>query len=94
METKYVRATVTGIGPIRDALTRESVPTGGTVVLLVREPGTQKPPPCPRHPRKGIHDPNKRCLCHGTLLQPLLEQGAIGDVEPYDPDAKPARGKA
>ena len=91
-EVRYVRAKVTGLDPVRDVLTRQSLPPGGTVVLLVREPGTQRPPACPRHPRKGFQNPRERCLCHGTIIEALLEQGAIGDVEPHDPDAKP-KGK-
>lgn len=92
MEIKYVRAKVTGLDPVRDVLTRESVPTGGVVTLLVREPGTKKPPRCPRHPGKGVNNVGQRCYCYGTILEPLLAQNAIGDVRPYDPDAKP-KGK-
>lgn len=88
----YVRAKVTGPAPIRDVLTRESVDEGGFVVLLVREPGPDLPR-CPRHPKKGVRNAEAACLCHGTLIDTLVEQGAIGDVKPYDP-AKPAAAKA
>jgi hypothetical protein len=91
-EPRYVRATVTGEVPIRDSLTRESVEPGGTVVLLVREPGTEKAPPCPRHPKKraGFSNPAEPCYCGGIVIEFLVEQGAIGDVQPHDPAAKAA----
>lgn len=92
-DVRYVRAKVTGLDPVRDVFTRESVEPGGTVTLLVRPLGTQKPPPCPRHPRKGANDPAQRCYCYGTILEALLEQKAIGDVVDFDPDAKPVKGK-
>lgn len=92
-DVRYVRAKVLGPDPIRDVFTRESVPVGEQVTLLVREPGTQRPPACPRHPRKGWPDAKQRCYCYGTLIEALLAQNAIGDVVDFDPDAKP-KGKA
>lgn len=92
---RYVRATVSGEAPIRDVLTRESVEPGGRVVLLVREVGATWPR-CPRHPKSGrqsVYRPEQRCLCGGTVVEWLEQQGAISDVQPYDPDkpeAKPA----
>lgn len=90
MSPQYVRARVSGAAPIRDVLTRESVKPGGEVTLLVRVPGEELPR-CPRHPRKGINDPSKRCLCSGTVIEWAVEQGAISDVQPFDPDARPAK---
>lgn len=87
---QYVRAKVTGDAPVRDALTREPVNPGGEVTLLVREPGSGRVT-CPRHPKKGANNPKLRCLCGGTLIDPLVEQGVIGDVKPFDPDAKPVK---
>lgn len=93
-QPRYVRATVTGEVPIRDVLTRESVPPGQTVTLLVREPGTQKLPPCPRHPKRRPQDNTQPCYCGGTVIEFLLEQGAISDVKPFDPNAKPEKAKS
>lgn len=89
----YVRATVTGEAPIRDSLTRESVEPGGQVVLLVREPGTEQAPPCPRHPKKragkvsSFTDDSQPCYCGGIVVEFLVQQGAIGDVEVIDLEA-------
>lgn len=96
-EPRYVRATVTGEAPIRDVLTRESVETGGQVVLLVRDIGTPKPPPCPRHPKKGFPTGVQPCYCGGTVIEFLIQAGAIGDVQDFDPNArapKADKGKA
>jgi hypothetical protein len=87
---QYVRAKVCGEAPMRDALTRESVQPGGEVTLLVRTPGEDLPR-CPRHPKKGVNDPKRRCVCHGTVIEWAVEQGVIADVTPFDPDAKPAK---
>ena len=90
---EYVRATVSGPVPIRDALTRESVPPGGEVVLLVRKPG-QSLPRCPRHPKRGVNHAKQRCLCGGTVIEWVVEQGLIADVKPYSPDVKPVEKKS
>lgn len=86
MKPEYVRATVAGDAPMRDVLTRESVPPGGEVTLLVRRPG-QPLYRCPRHPKKGTHNQAERCLCHATVLEFAQEQGFVTDVRPFDPDA-------
>lgn len=90
---QYVRAKVAGPLPMRDALTREQVEPGDYVVLLVRDPLASKLPRCPRHPKRGIRKPDEACSCHATLLDPLLETGAIADVKPFDPNAKPKTEK-
>lgn len=41
----HVRAKVVGAMPVRDAFSKESIPTGGVVRLLKREPGDQNPTP-------------------------------------------------
>lgn len=81
-EPTYVRAKVSGDGLVRDVLTRESIAPGGEVTLLVREPG-QPLPRCPRHPQNAAAHPGEDCLCHGTLIDGLVEQGLISDVKPY-----------
>lgn len=97
-EPTYVRARVTGVMPIRDARTRESVTEGGIVTLMVRPLGTEKVPRCPRHPRKGTLVADQTCICGATVIEPLVESGAIEllDDEPEqaeesDPDT-PASG--
>lgn len=87
MAYSYVRARVTGARPIRDAVTRESVGEGGIVTLRVREPGAQKLPPCPRHPKRGVRLAELECTCGSTLLEPLLASGAI-ELLPDEPAGK------
>lgn len=89
MKPEYVRATVSGEAPMRDVLTRESVPPGGEVTLLVRRPG-QPLYRCPRHPRRGVREQGERCLCHATVIEFAVEQGFVTGVRPFDPDAPAA----
>ena len=72
----YVKAKVTGDVSIRDAVTREPVQPGGEVTLLVRVPGMPLES-CPRHPKRGVNDPKQQCVCHSTLIDPLVEGGLI-----------------
>ena len=90
MAYRYVRARVTSARPIRDVHTRESVGEGGIVTLRVREPGTQKLPPCPRHPKKGVRLAELECTCGSTLLEPLLATGAI-ELVTDEPAAEPVK---
>jgi hypothetical protein len=90
---EYVRATVTGGLPVRDAITRESVGEGGEVRLLVRPADGNKPPRCNRHPRKGTVLPQVMCTCAGTLLEPLIASGSIDpdSIRPFELTAAPAK---
>jgi hypothetical protein len=88
----YVRATVSGDVPIRDVLTRESVEPGSSVVLLVREPGSEVPR-CPRHPKRlNAVAPvaGEPCYCHGTVMDQLVADGVLTDVTEYYPTPEPA----
>jgi hypothetical protein len=76
-EPVYVRARVIGAMPIRDAVTRESVTEGGIVRLLPRVPGTGRLPTCARHPRRGVVLQRSTCTCGGTLIDALVECGAV-----------------
>lgn len=87
----YVRARVTGRLPIRDAVTREPVQFGGEVRLLPRDPNAGVEP-CARHPRKGRAQPKQSCTCGTTLIDPLIEAGAIELIQD-EPSDKP-KGKS
>ena len=76
MSLQYVRAKVTGSLPLRDCITRDPVEPGGVVRLYPRPLGGDRPR-CPRHPKKGVRKDAEACLCHTTLLEPLVESGAI-----------------
>jgi hypothetical protein len=74
--TEYVRARVTGRLPIRDAVTRESVPYGGEVRLLARQPHTSSEL-CARHPKPGGDQPKQPCTCGTTVIDLLVSAGAV-----------------
>lgn len=84
---QYVRAKVTGSRPIRDCLTREAVEPGGEVRLYPRQIGVPAPA-CARHPKKGVRRSSEACTCHTTVLEPLLESGAIELIEDKGAKAK------
>ena len=86
----YVKAKVTGDVSIRDAKTRESVPPGGEVTLLVRVPGAPLES-CPRHPKRAPQDPKQDCYCHSTLIDPLVEGGLIELTKPEAAKAEKAK---